>query len=646
MKQKNVSLPGFNRSAEFVPDTYNAERNTIDLVFSTGAQVKRNTFFGMGEDFIEELSMEKSAVRLDRLNAGAPVLNSHDASQLNSVLGVVEKARIENGQGIATIRFSKRADVQPIVEDVKGGVLRNISVGYKVHAFEERKDKSDGLKIFRATDWEPHEVSFVAIPADPGAQVRSATNNSCELTLRGDEVMEPKVTAPETKPQAPEIDLGKVRDEAKVAERARVSEITTACEKLGLARDFSDKLVADGVAIELARKAMIDELAKRDVKTATVSGNVEITRDENITRRNGFLEAILHRSNSQRNKLTDLGRQYRNMSMMDMVRSCLEAAGEKTIGMTNDEMVKRSFQLHLRGGMHTTSDFPLLLADTVNKTLRDSYEAAPQVWKPITREVSVSDFKTITRTQLGDAPALELLPEGADIKAGTTSESKESYAIETYAKMMRVSRKMIVNDDLSAFTRIPENFGRRAAELESDLLWRIILANAALNDGVALFHASHNNLSSGGAAAIAVASIGAARSAMRKQTGLNGARINIQPMWLFVPPELETIAQQFVTSIVPAVGSNVNPFANNLKVAVEPRLSDTTFHASASATAWYLTADAGMVDMLELARLQGDGGPVIESEDMFDTEGMKMKCRYDLGAKAIDYRGLNKNAGV
>lgn len=653
LKTKQVNAPSFQRLADFQPESFNEERNTIDVVWSTGARVKRSPWFD--EPYMEELGMDRKNVRLDRLNAGASVLSNHNAYDLRSVLGVVEKARLEDGKGVATLRLSKREDIKPIVEDIKNGIIRNVSVGYRIHKLEKQSESNDGLAVYRVTDWEPFEISFVTIPADAGAQVRSDNGNVCELIFRGETEMKdalgaaPAGATGEHK-NAPAVDEAKIRAEAAAAERARCEEIRTTCAKHGLDEAFAKRLVDGNSTIEAARKEILDELAKRDADKSTRTPNVSVTRDEADTRRNGMEEALMHRADSNKNKLTDLGRMYRKLSLTDMIRICLESAGHKTSMMSREEIVRTMLDLRVRSsGMHSSSDFPLLLENVMNKTLRNAYQSAPASWQPFTRQVTVPDFKQVSRVQLGDAPSLELKAENGPITAGTMSESAEKYKIDTYAKMVRIGREALINDDLDAFTRLPAAFGRRAAEKEADLVFAVLMSNAALSDSIALFHATHGNLNAGGAAAINVTSIGAARSAMRKQKGLNGERIMVTPSYLLVPPELETVAQQFVSQALLAEQSgNINPFAGRLQVLVEPRLSDSSFNGGTGVdtNGWYLTADVGQIDIIELARLAGEEGPVIEREELFDVEGVKIKCRIDLGAKAIDYRGLQKNDGA
>lgn len=155
---------------------------TADLVWSTGAAVTRMDFW-TGRMWIEELSMDPSHVRMQRLQGGsAPLLDSHSTWGARSIMGVVERAAIESGKGTATVRFSERADVEPIWEDVRSKIIRNISVGYIVHRLKDVSAEDAKIKTLRAIDWEPIEISIVPVPADPGAGFRANENLfECEV---------------------------------------------------------------------------------------------------------------------------------------------------------------------------------------------------------------------------------------------------------------------------------------------------------------------------------------------------------------------------------------------------------------------------------------------------------------------------------
>ncbi len=291
--------------------------------------------------------------------------------------------------------------------------------------------------------------------------------------------------------------------------------------------------------------------------------------------------------------------------------------------------------------MMGTSDFPFILANVANKTLRAAYEAAPQTFKPFCRQTINVDFKPVSRTQLGDAPSLEQVNESGEFKRGAVSDAREQYSLATYGKVVAINRQVIINDDLDAFTRLPAMFGRAAADLESDTVWGIITANAAMGDGVNLFDPAHANLAGSGAV-ISVATLGAGRQALRQQKGLNGRFINVMAKYLIVPSALETTAEQYVTqtNIIYTKSSDYNPFANKLQVLAEPRLDAN------STISWYIAADPSQIDTIEYAYLDGAEGVYLENRIGFDVDGVELKARMDFAAKAIDWRGFYKNPGA
>ena len=246
------------------------------------------------------------------------------------------------------------------------------------------------------------------------------------------------------------------------------------------------------------------------------------------------------------------------------------------------------------------------------------------------------------RVQLGEAPQLLEVGESGEFKRGTLGESKESYKVKTYGRVVAITRQVLINDDLDAFTRIPAMYGNSIAQLESDVVWGIITANPAMADGTALFHTAHKNLAGTGAA-LAVDAVGAARAAMALQTGLDKKTVlNIRPAFLIVPAALELRAEQLVAqNLVPADSAKVVPQSiRTLSPISEPRLD------AASATSWYLAASPNQIDTIEYAYLEGQQGAYIETRNGFDVDGVEIKCRLDFGAKAIDWRGLYKNPGA
>ena len=691
---KKIQTPKGQMTALIQRNTFDPEKRTVEVVWSVGAKGKRYTWTG---SFMEELSMKKDHVKLERLNAGAPVLNNHRSYDLSSNLGVVEKAWLKGKEGRALLRLSSRDDIAGIVRDIQEGIIRNISVGYVVHTYEDATKKGDEIPTYRATDWEPMEISFVNIPFDKDAQVRSVVDwekeenkeryESVIMERSADAVDEPEVVEADTETETTEVvstetevptetvvtetetrkdsqtdlnksveqnsDLKETKEERSIQsetqttpavvenkevpvnekelEKQRGIEIRSAVETAGLKSDFADQMIKDDVTVEKAREMIIEKMAEVNKETKTRNHNVEVSGvDQRKMRIEMASNALMHRAQGDKVKLHEDARPYRGMSLMRLAEDVLTSQGQNVRGLAPSELAERA--------LHSTSDFVEILANVANKSLRSAYEEAPQTFAPFTRRVQVSDFKEISRTQLGDAPKLEKVGENGEYKHGTVGEGAEKYKVETYGKIIGITRQTIINDDMDAFSRLPEMFGRSSRDLESELIYKILASNPVMGDGVALFHATHGNL--GTAAAIAVASISEARSKMRLQKGLNGAILNLVPKTLLVPTALETVAEQFLGPIQPTQNSEANPFTGKFGLIAEPRLD------AQSATAWYLLAAIAQVDIFELATLVGMDGPTLTTKDGFNTDGVQLKCSYDVGAKVIDWRGIFKNAGV
>ncbi len=364
-------------------------------------------------------------------------------------------------------------------------------------------------------------------------------------------------------------------------------------------------------------------------------------QDETATYREGAIHATLNRKDPQNFKHDEKSAPFRGMNLADLGRDCLERAGKKTRGLSKQEIAVQALQ--------STSDFPNILEAVITKTLRRGYDGTARTFVPWTRQATLPDFKQISRTQLSGAPDLKRVLEGAEYEFGAMSDGAEKYAVQKYGRIVAVTWETIVNDDLDALTRIPQAFGASAADLESDIVYGIVNSNPKMADNVDLFHATHGNLASPAAALIDALSldpevanpVAAMRSAMLLQKGREGRYITVRPKFLLVPPELEEAALKVTNAaIVAARGSDVNVVGPTLTPITEPRLHD------GSSTAWYGAADPSTVDTIEYAYLEGHEGVFTETKHGFEVDGLQVKCRHVFGAKAIDWRGLYKNAGA
>jgi hypothetical protein len=515
---------------------------------------------------------------------------------------MVRSANVDGKDGRAVLQFSTRAEVEPVWQDVLSGILRHISVGYTVEEWAETAES--GKRTLTATRWTPLEISLVPTPADPGA------------TIRKEELHMPDPVTKET--------------------RAAVNaEIRTIARVAGLDQTFIDTQIDANATPDETRKAAFDALAQRGANIRTEQTRIEIVQDHDAPalRAQQMGEALYSRINPS-HQLSEPARRYAYATCADMAKELLQLRGASVTGLSPATLITRA--------LHTTSDFGIILGDTVGRTLRAAYQTAPSGIRLLGRQTTAKDFRAVNKIMLGEAPLLEKLNEHGEIKSGTMAEAKEAYRIDTFAKKIGITRQVLVNDDLGAFADLSRRMGQAAAETEAQTLVKLLESNAGngpkLNDGKALFHADHANLAAAGGA-IADATLSDARLAMRTQTGINKDRfIRVSPKYLLVPPALETTAEKWLATIAAAKVNDVNPFSNSFSLVVEPRLT--------SATRWFITADANEVDGLEYAYLAGGEGPQVESKSGWDVDGVEVRVLLDYGAGFVDWRGWYMNNGA
>jgi len=473
------------------------------------------------------------------------------------------------------------------------------------------------------------------IEADHAAILKEADPIRAQITEEERKLSAP--VAPDAGPAGPSVE----------DERKRAADILDLAERHGHVA-LGRKAVADGQSVDAFRASLLDKLVKAE---AVVQGNARVIGPAGGEKRGeAMVNALLHRHDMRTYKLDDAARDFRGMSLVDIARDCLETAGRSTRGMSRQEIASEALAAAQRsGGMHSTSDFPFVLANVANKTLRAAYEQSPQTFRPLVREVSVPDFKTVSRVQMGEAPAFEKVNEHGEFERGTIGEGREQYSIATYGKVVAITRQVIINDDLSAFTRVPQAFGFQAANLESDLVWAQIISNPTMGDGVALFNAAHNNvLTPGGITADTVA---LGFEAMRLQKGVDGKTLlNIMPSFIIAPVAAQMKVSQFLTLVTANQTSNTVPdYIRTVTPIIEPRL-DGGFTNPATGAAvtgnrfnWFMAAAPGMIDTIELAYLEGQQGVYTETRTGFDVDGVEVKVRLDAGAKVIDWRAFARN---
>ncbi len=571
------------------PSTLDPLALTIVAIVCTGAPAPR-------AGFIERLDL--SGADLSRL-IGGPVLDGHRSETTRDQLGVIEAAEIRPEGLWVRLKFRSNEAAQAVMADIANGTLRGLSIGYTVQKWAETRNGAQRIKT--ATAWTALEVSIVPIPADATAHFRN-----------GESSMETEM-----------IETATTTAENTLAETNR--EIRSIARLAGLGDEWANGQIDADASAEDARAAAFAEMATRQAQTRTRTARAEILTDHNdpavVIARAG--EAIFARSHPE-HQISESARAYAGMNFADHARESLRRAGISTTGMAAETMITRA--------LHTTSDFPLILGDAVNRELRRAYQAPVSGARLLARQTTARDFRAKRRAILGEAPDLKQVLEGGEFQSGTIDEAAETYAVATFGRIVGISRQALVNDDLGAFTTVPAAMGVAALNFEAAQLVAKIEGNAQMSDGIAVFDdAGHgNDLTGNSLIAPALATM---RTAMRRKTGLSGAPIDVAPRYVLVPPELETAMQKALAEIQATATEDYNPFST-LTLVVEPRLT--------SATRFYMVADPQIVEGLEFAYLEGAPGPQIETRAGFEVDGTQIKVRLDYGCGWVDYRGWHR----
>jgi hypothetical protein len=655
------------RRAITAPATVDRASRTVEVVWSTGARA-RNFVPSLG-GITEELDMSPNAVRMAQLRSGnAPVLNTHRSSDARDVLGRVIAARLEGGRGHARLQFSAAADVEPLWQRIADGTLRAVSIGYRVHRYDQRPDPASGEMIYRAVDWEPFEISIVPIPVDRDAQVRGAAPQGApsfaiEPALENEEIpmtettpetpaappappaaSPPASTTVETPPATLPPDLEALRAEAQRAERERISGIDGAIDAARAlvgtetAAHIRREAVERGWHPDQARRSLFDAMVKSAAPPA-IPARPETGpgHDSPSEILEAMAEALAARS-MPGYQPQGAGRhaEFMGWRPSDMIGELLRVRGERNVPRNPTLLAERAF--------HTTSDFPLLLSAAANKMLLAAYQPAAPSYRQIFLRRDFRDFKPHRHLRVGDFPTLMPLMENGEIQAGTMSESQEIVLLQTFARRIRVTRPMLVNDDLGAFTDFAAAIGRRVADFENATAYALL--NQANGDGPTLSNgpaavfgtaaARLNKAAAGGA--LDITNLANGRAAILRQRTLDGLPISVgNAMKLLVGPSLELPARQLTVSVGATQINQTNIYAGFVQPLVEPLIPNNR---------WYLFADPPTAPVYVYGYLNGAEGPQVTTGPVSGVDGVEVSVIFDFGVGAIDWRGAWFNPGA
>lgn len=608
-----------------------SENRTVDILISTETPISRTDYYS-GTRYEEVLLHGEENVDLTRAQ-NAKLRWMHGMGQYGELpIGRLENVRLENNELRATAHFSHaNPQAEMFWRMVEEGTLSEISVGGK--KLDVRiTERTNDVPLVEVVRWEFQEASLVDIGADPSAGIGRSEkqinegdiiNKLEELRRQLDGLKTGGATEDQINRKMDEVNEEIARVAAENAELQRREAIRT------MAAGYDGLMDEAGIARFLEDKTQTPDAFARALLDAKVSKQTNVTfqqpSDDNSIKRAVEDGLLLRFGEKVTNPHPDAAK-YTGASMLEIARAITGFDG-----FDKEELIKRAM---------STSDFPILLSNVANKMLDNAFEEAEATFHIWTEAADVPDFKQGVAAHMKSGGRLKKVAENGELKEIEFGENGEVFKLETYGAKLRVTRQMLINDDLGAFKKFFDEFGYMARRSANGIVYDLLqskgdFANYKMSDGKAIFDVAHNNVDTTGAA-ISTTTLTAARTKMRRQKDGDIA-LNIAPKFMIVSPENETNALQLLNS-------ESDPSANNSGVVnVHRNTLDVIVDSELDAAPWYLTASRRTIKVLYL---QGTNRKPIVRESDRDLSGVTFECVFDFGVYAEDFRGLYKNNGA
>lgn len=414
-------------------------------------------------------------------------------------------------------------------------------------------------------------------------------------------------------------------------ERERVATITDLATRAGVA-DFGQEHVRAGTAVEAFRAALLDKLVASEAGAPTDSNvRAHVGTEEADRVRSAKIEALAYGLGAPVPQAgpSEAARQFMGRGLVDLAADSIDYRSGRMLNARQvDEIFTRA--------SHSTSDFPIIFEGAINRSLEQRYALAQPTFRRFARKKNFRDFRPDTTVKLGDYPMLQKVLEGGEIKYGSFVEGKEQVQAFSYAIALRVTRQMLINDDLGAISELLSSYGASVALFE-EVTFYASAFDGKLGDGKAVYHADHGNLAAAGTA-IDVDNVGKARTAMSKQKSVGGSPLLANPpKILLVGPDKLTEAEKLLASITPATVSNVNIFSGRLEPLESSQLTGN---------AWHLLTDPAYGSNYRWGYLEGYEAPRVRMDEPFGQQGFAMSVEHDFGCGPVDFRFGYKNPGA
>lgn len=588
-----------------------------------------------------------------------PIRFGHDPL---SGVGHTDSIRVEQGKLMAAGVVSRdTAAAREVVASSKNGFPWQASVGASVEEFEFIKSQqqvtvngrqySGPLNVVRKSTL--GEISFVDLGADgesSASVAATAARESGEIDMNDEDTSTDESTAPPPVSDPPVATVAAsstatvsgIRAEA-AAEIERIAAVRRICG--GRHTQIEAKAIREGwdaqrTELEVLRATRPSAPAVH-VPDNTINGNV-LEAACLLTAQASSAEAAFDPQT-----LELASRRFRGgIGLQELLLEAAWANGFTGRNFRDSRSVLRfAFGQGIEAAGYSTIDVSGLLSNVANKFLLEGFFSVERTWRNICAIRNVSDFKTVTSYRLIGTDQYEQVAPGGELKHGTLGNEQYTNKADTYGLMLAIDRRDIINDDLGAITTVPRKLGRGSGLKINDIFWTTFLDNAAF------FTTGNKNFLSGATTALSIDGLTAGEVAFMDQVDSDGKPIGVMPAILLVPTSLSAVGSQLFKSLELRDTSSStkypvsNPHQGKFRVEVSRYLSNARYEGNSS-KAWYLLAEPTDLPVIEVAFLNGQESPTIETADAdFNQLGVRMRGYHDFGVALQDPRGGVKVKG-
>ncbi|MBU0598730.1 hypothetical protein KKF61_07160 [Patescibacteria group bacterium] len=369
----------------------------------------------------------------------------------------------------------------------------------------------------------------------------------------------------------------------------------------------------------------------------------EMLFEESLKQSSGFL------SNRERGVAVPMNQ---STALQDLIYNGI-VEGRRVPSHAREFMIKEAM---------TTSDFPYLFGDVLDRQVLAMYQATDPVWKKFCKLSTVNRIWPNIggyrfRMSGGDEHLAEVGQKG-EYLASTRAEARYILYVKKYGRQYDISWEAMINDDLGALKDTPKRFARAAARTEHRI------ATALYYHNVVLATAGRGNLT---ANPLTIANLETALEWFAAQTDVGGEPIANRARYLVVPPALELTARQILTSsskmwltgatdfaALPSVSyPTTNVVANyGLELVIDPYITVLGVAGGTPLSAvgsWYLFSDPNELAAIECAHLSGHENPeiVMKASDKVSIGGGAMNpMSGDFATDNVFYRVRDVFGGI